>query len=78
MTDLELDEILTLRWPVVMRRVMGDARTEGFVRNFARSIARHGKRSAWRPSPKQERIMRQLLVDYSGAPEPEPDLIDRD
>lgn len=78
MTDLELDEILTLRWPVVMRRVMGDARTEGFVRSFVRSIARHGKRPSWRPTPKQERIMRQMLMEYSGAPEPEIDLIERD
>lgn len=78
MTDLELDEILTLRWPVVMRRVMGDARTEGFVRSFARSIARHGKRPAWHPTPKQERIMRQMLDEFTSAPEPEPELIERD
>lgn len=78
MTDLELDEILTLRWPVVMRRVMGDARTEGFVRGFARSIARHGKRPQWHPTAKQERIMKQLLEEFAGRPEPEPELIERD
>lgn len=78
MTDVELDQILTLRWPSVMRRVMGDARTEGFVRSFAASIARHGKRPAWHPTAKQERIMRQILDDFTSAPEPEPDLIEKD
>lgn len=77
MTDLELDEILTLRWPVVMRRVMGDHRTEGFVRGFVRSIARHGKRPAWRPTCKQQRLMRQMLEEFTGMHEPEPDLIER-
>lgn len=76
MTDLELDEILTLRWPVVMRRVMGDARTDGFVRSFARSIARHGKRPAWHPTPKQERIMRQMLDEFTSPPEPDPVLVE--
>lgn len=80
MTDQELDEILTLHWPVVVRSVMGDARTEDFFRGFARSIARHGKRPDWRPSPAQERIMRQMLRDFAGPSrmEPEPDLIERD
>lgn len=78
MTSLELDEILTLRWPVVMRRVMGDARTEGFVRGFARSIARHGKRPEWHPTPKQERIMRHMLDEFAGPSEPDPVLIERD
>ena len=77
MTDLELDEILTLRWPVVMRRVMGDVRTDGFVRGFVRSIARHGKRPAWHPTPKQERIMREMLDQFAGPAEPEPELIER-
>lgn len=78
MTEIELDEIITLRWPVLMRRVMGDARTEGFVRSFAQSIARHGKRPSWHPTPKQERVMRQLLDEYSGPPDPAPYLIERD
>lgn len=78
MTDLELDEILTLRWPGIVRRVMGDARTDGFIRSFVQSIARHGKRPAWHPTPKQERIMRQILADFTGPPEPEPELIERD
>lgn len=77
MTDLELDKILTLEWPAVVRRVMGDVNTEGFARGFALSIARHGKRPAWRPTPKQEYLMKQFLRDYSGATEPELDLIDR-
>lgn len=78
MTDRELDELLTLRWPSVIRRVMGDARTEGFVRSFTLAIARHGKRAAWHPTAKQERIMRQILHDFTGPPEPELHLIERD
>lgn len=76
MTELELDEILTLRWPGVVRRVMGDVRAGDFLRGFVRSIARHGKRRAWKPTPNQARIMRQVLVDYSGPPEPDPVLIE--
>lgn len=78
MTDLELDEILTLRWPGIVRRVMGDSRTEGFLRGFVRSIARHGKRRDWRPTLKQERLMRQVLTEYSGPAEPDPELIERE
>lgn len=78
MTDLELDEILTLRWPSVVRRVMGDLTADDFARGFARSIARHGKRPTWHPTPKQERIMRQMLDQYSSAPEPEIELIERE
>lgn len=76
MTDLELDEILTLKWPMVVRRVMGDASTAGFVRSFALSIARHARRPAWHPTPKQERIMRQMLGEFTGAQGPEPELIE--
>ena len=52
MTDSDLDEILTFRWPIVMRRVMADGSDE-WLQGFVRSIARHGKRPSWRPSPKQ-------------------------
>ncbi len=38
MTDLELDEILTLRWPKVVRRAM--AGTDEWLKSFTRSIAR--------------------------------------
>ena len=75
MTDAQLDELLTFRWPVVMRRVMAEC-SEEFPRNFVRSIARHGKRAGWRPSIKQERIMRQMLADWSG-PDDNMDLIER-
>lgn len=78
MTDLELDEILTLRWPGVVRRVMADMSADEFARGFARSISRHGKRLGWHPSHKQERIMRQMLDQYSSAPEPEIELIERE
>ncbi|MBL4917752.1 hypothetical protein [Szabonella alba] len=78
MTTLELDEILTMRWPGVLRRVMGDAEADGFARGFARSIARHGKRRGWMPSQKQERIMRQMLDEYGGAFEPDMELIEKE
>ncbi|RWR07712.1 hypothetical protein [Paenirhodobacter populi] len=61
MTDTELDEILTLRWPAVVRRAMMDG--DDFSRNFTRSIARQGKRPNWRPSAKQEYFMRRLLAE---------------
>ena len=78
MTDLELDEILTLRWPAVVRRVMGDASAVGFTQDFVRSISHQGRRKAWQPTAKQARIMRQLLDQYTGLPEREPDLIERE
>ena len=78
MTDQELDEILTFRWPGIVRRVMGDTGTDGFTRGFVRSIARNGKCRRWHPTAAQERIMRKMLVDYTGPPDPEPELIERD
>lgn len=63
MTEQELDEILTLRWPAVVRRVMGDARSEEWLKGFVRSIVRQGKRRTWHPSAKQEWLMRRLLAE---------------
>ncbi|MEB3417020.1 hypothetical protein ACFSDD_04440 [Salipiger marinus] len=68
MTAQELDEVLTFRWPIVMRRVMADGSDE-WLKGFVRSIARHGKRPAWRPSQKQEQIMRRLVSELGTAPE---------
>lgn len=76
MTDRELDEILTLRWPMVVRRVMADG-TDDWLQGFVRSIARHGKRATWRPSGKQEQIMRRLVSELGTAPEPDIELIER-
>lgn len=61
MTEAELDEILTLRWPAVVRRAMAEGNE--FARNFARSIARQGKRPGWMPSQKQEYLMRCALAE---------------
>lgn len=74
MTDRELDEIIIFWWPKVLRRAMGG--TDEWVKSFARSIARHGKRAAWRPSPKQAHLMRKLVADLDNAPEPELSLIE--
>lgn len=66
MTDQELDEILTYRWPMVVRRVMADGSDE-WAKGFVRSIARHGKRPSWRPSQKQAQIMRRLVTELGTA-----------
>lgn len=76
MTDRELDEILTFRWPIVLRRVMADGSDE-WLQDFVRSIARHGKRASWRPSAKQEQIMRRLVSELGTAPEDNLELIER-
>lgn len=76
MTDRELDELLTIRWPMVMRRVMADG-TDEWLKGFVRSIARHGKRTSWHPTAKQELIMRRLVSEMGTAPDREVDLIER-
>ena len=76
MTDRELDEILTFRWPIVMRRVMADGSDE-WLKGFVRSIAKHGKRAAWRPTVKQAQIMRRLVSELGTAPEQNFELIER-
>lgn len=77
MTDAELDEILTFRWPLVVRRVMADGSDE-WLKGFVRSIARHGKRRAWRPSIRQEQIMRRLVSELGTGAEQVVDLIERE
>lgn len=76
MTDRELEEVLTHRWPIVMRRVMADG-TDDWLKGFVRSIAKHGKRASWRPSRKQEQIMRRLVSEVGTAPEQGVELIER-
>ncbi|MFC0161421.1 hypothetical protein CDZ97_07825 [Mameliella alba] len=66
MTARELDEILVHRWPLVMRAVM--AGSDEWLKGFVRSIAKHGKRASWRPSAKQEQLMRRLLSELGAAP----------
>lgn len=76
MTDSELDEILTFRWPMVLRRVMADG-TDEWLKGFVRSIARHGKRPGWRPSPKQAWIMRRMAAELGTAPNEQMEVIER-
>ena len=76
MTDRELEEILTFRWPTVMRRVLADGSDE-WLSGFVRSIARHGKRPAWRPSEKQAAIMRRLVSELGTEPRQEVEVIER-
>ncbi|MDF1716191.1 MAG: hypothetical protein P1U75_05905 [Antarcticimicrobium sp.] len=75
MTEGELDEILTLHWPSVVRRAMAEG--DEWLQGFVRSISRHGKRPTWRPSPKQEQIMRRLVNELHAAPEAALEVIDR-
>ncbi|MDK3019635.1 hypothetical protein [Pseudodonghicola flavimaris] len=71
MTERELDEILTLHWPAVLRCAMTNG--DEWIKGFARSIARHGKR----PTPKQEQIMRRLVIELRSAPEGDLEVIER-
>ncbi|MEQ5870038.1 hypothetical protein J4E08_09000 [Sagittula sp. NFXS13] len=75
MTSAELDEILMHRWPLVMRAVM--AGTDDWLKGFVRSIARHGKRASWRPTQRQEQIMRRLVSELGTAPTHDVDVIER-
>lgn len=75
MTEAELDEILTFRWPRIVRRVMAEACDE-WIKGFVLSIARHGKRANWHPSPKQEQIIRRVVSEFDTAPEPSFDPIE--
>lgn len=75
MTELELDEILTVHWPGVLRRVMVEG--DDWAKGFAKSIARNGKRPAWRPTAKQAWIMRRLVAELGTAPEQIVELIER-
>lgn len=76
MTEQELDEILTHHWPLVLRRVMADGSDE-WAKGFARSIARHGKRPGWRPSRKQEWIMRRMVAELGTSRDEQMELIER-
>ena len=75
MTDIELDEILTLYWPRVIRRAMVEG--DEWAQGFAKSIARHGKRHSWRPSPKQAYTMRRMVNDLRSSADEEIEVIER-
>lgn len=75
MTAQELDEILTFHWPRVLRRVMADG-SDDWAKNFAKSIARHGKRPGWQPSRKQAWIMRKMVSELGTPPEGPMDLVE--
>lgn len=77
MTDLELDEVLTIYWPRVIRQTMADG-ADDWLKGFVRSIARQGKRRNWRPTPKQAFIMRQLVNDVRRASNTDDSVIERD
>ena len=74
MTERELDEILTFRWPLIIRRAVASGDT--WVMGFAKSIARHGKRKSWTPTERQAAVMRRLVQELGKASEPEIELIE--
>lgn len=76
MSEQELEELLTYRWPMVLRRVMADS-ADDWLKGFVRSIARHGKRASWRPTRKQAQIMRRLAAELGTVPDREVELIER-
>ncbi len=76
MTDRELEEILTFRWPIVMRRVMADG-ADQWLQGFVRSVAKHGKRASWHPSEKQEQIIRRLVSELYNEPQSDGELIEK-
>lgn len=67
MTEEELDRILTLEWPAVIR--WANRNSDEWISSFALSIAGKGKRRKWHPSPKQERVMRRLLTEQKADDE---------
>lgn len=76
MTDRELDEIMIHHWPLVVRRVMGDG-SDDWLKGFVRSIARQAKRAAWRPTHKQEQIIRRLVSELGTDGGEQLELIER-
>lgn len=76
MTEIELDEIMTLHWPLVLRRVMADG-SDDWLKGFVRSIARQAKRVTWRPSRRQAEIMRRLVAEVGAPAEEKMELIER-
>lgn len=67
MNSRELDEMMTLDWPKVIRRAMREG--DDWARGFALSIARHAKQPSWRPSPKQAALMRSMVTEARQRPE---------
>ncbi len=72
MTESEIDEIMLLRWPAVMRRTMAEG--DDWLKGFVKSIARNAKRRTWHPSVKQEAIMRRLVAEVGRPPSSDDDL----
>ncbi|TCP39806.1 hypothetical protein [Rhodovulum marinum] len=76
MTDRELDEIMTVHWPHVLRSVMADGSDE-WIKGFAKSIAKHGKRPGWRPSARQASIMCRLVAEVRQSTAAELEVLER-
>lgn len=76
MTSNDLDVIMTHYWPRIVKKAMAD-KSDPWIKGFVLSIARHAKRPSWRPSAKQEQIMRSLLSDLHIGPTQDVELIER-
>ena len=66
MTIAELDEFVLFWAPAILRRATAerDTWTIGFVQSISRA---YYKRRNWMPSPKQERVMRDLVAKMRRA-----------
>jgi len=72
MTDRELDQIMIMWWPDVLRRTMAEG--DDWLKGFVKSIARHAKRPSWHPTVKQEAIMRRLVAEVGSPPMADDDI----
>ncbi|MGJ8586374.1 MAG: hypothetical protein ACSHXD_19970 [Marinosulfonomonas sp.] len=75
MTDLDLDEIMTLYWPAILRSA--SASGDDWLKGFTRSIARNAKRTGWLPTPKQAQLMKRLVVELRTSPDHDVEVIER-
>lgn len=76
MTEQELDEILTLKWPRVIRRAIAEDADEWLI-GFTKSIARQARRRSWKPSTKQLSLIKRLVADLDRPGEGSMEVIER-
>ena len=62
-SDFELDRVMTLEWPGLLRAAMARP-CDPAARGFIRSISRQAKKPDWRPTVRQWAWMRALLEEH--------------
>ena len=76
MTVRELDEIMILWWPWIVRRLKRHRDTSWRL-GFALSITKAWRCTEWHPSGKQAQAVRELDAEFRAANAPEDDRIRR-